>query len=143
MELDDEILIGNDALKKTNDETYEVIWPIIEGRLQFNHRTPKTIQADLQELWKRIIETYCKLPATEFYKYKVMLLVPDQFLKRHVKVMIDVLLTDLGFSSVFIHQESVCAAIGAGLSSACVVDIGHGKTAISCIDDGISISRSR
>lgn len=72
-----------------------------------------------------------------------MLLVPDLFLKRHIHIMVDALLKEMGFASAFIHQESVCAAFGAGLSTACVVDIGHEKIAVSCIDDGISINRSR
>jgi actin-related protein 8 len=34
----------------------------------------------------------------------------------------------------------VCAAIGAGYPTACIVDIGFSKTNIACVDDGDVIS---
>lgn len=40
-------------------------------------------------------------------------------------------------------KESVTAAIGAGLTTACVVDVGHEKTVVSCVEDGIAIPGSR
>lgn len=43
----------------------------------------------------------------------------------------------------YFKQESVCATFGAGVSSACVVDIGDQKTAISCVEDGLSQKKSR
>lgn len=41
------------------------------------------------------------------------------------------------------HQESVCATFGSGLSSACVVDVGDQKTSLSCVEDGVSHRNSR
>ena len=142
---EDDILIGQDALKKLHDESYEVIWPIKEGRLRINEgeRSMSAIKEDLTCLWSKMIEQKLQIKRADLSSYKVMLLVADQFLKRHVKLMVEVLLTELAFSAAMIHQESVCAAFAAGLQTACVIDIGHEKTAISCIDDGISINRSR
>ena len=142
---EDELLIGSDALKKLHDENYEIIWPIKQGRLLINEgeRSMSAIKEDLSCLWSKIIEQKLQIKRSELASYKVMLLVPDQFLKRHVKLMVEVLLSELSFSAAVIHQESVCAAFAAGLQTACVIDIGHEKTAISCIDDGISINRSR
>lgn len=40
-------------------------------------------------------------------------------------------------------QESVCSTFGAGVSSACVVDVGASKTSISCVDEGISLEECR
>jgi hypothetical protein len=37
----------------------------------------------------------------------------------------------------------MCNSFGAGLSSACVVDIGHKMTSIACIDEGVSVPKSR
>lgn len=40
-------------------------------------------------------------------------------------------------------QESVCAAYGVGMATCCVVDIGHMKTSICCVDDGIFLPHTR
>jgi len=37
----------------------------------------------------------------------------------------------------------VAATFGAGLSSACVVDLGDQKTSLSCVEDGISAPLTR
>lgn len=34
-------------------------------------------------------------------------------------------------------QDHVAATFGAGLPCACVVDCGHQKTSVSCVEDGI------
>jgi len=48
------------------------------------------------------------------------------------------------FFRCFIHcQESVCATFGTGVGSACVVDVGDQKTAVSCVEDGLSQSATR
>ncbi|KAG8430219.1 hypothetical protein GDO86_018233 [Hymenochirus boettgeri] len=46
-------------------------------------------------------------------------------------------------AGIIVHQESVCAMYGSGLSSACVVDIGDQKTSVSCVEDGISHRNTR
>ncbi|TRY81838.1 hypothetical protein DNTS_011405 [Danionella cerebrum] len=46
-------------------------------------------------------------------------------------------------NSVVVHQESVCATFGSGLSSACVVDVGDQKTSVCCVEDGVSHRNSR
>ena len=37
----------------------------------------------------------------------------------------------------------MCATLGVGLSSACVVDVGDHKTSISCVEDGMSLEPTR
>jgi len=72
-----------------------------------------------------------------------VLIVPDTFVHKDIKVMIGVLLEDLGFKSVLMQQASVAAALGAGLSSACVVDAGAQKISVACVEDGVSLAGSR
>lgn len=45
--------------------------------------------------------------------------------------------------AIIVHQESVCATFGSGLSSACVVDVGDQKTSLCCVEDGVSHRNSR
>lgn len=47
------------------------------------------------------------------------------------------------YAAIIVHQESVCATFGSGLSSACVVDVGDQKTSLSCVEDGVSHRNSR
>lgn len=46
-------------------------------------------------------------------------------------------------TATIVHQESVCATFGSGLSSACVVDVGDQKTSLCCVEDGVSHRNSR
>lgn len=57
----------------------------------------------------------------------VCLVIPDLYDKRHVKEMIHILMVEMRFKAILLHQESVCATFGAGLTTACVVDIGHDR----------------
>jgi actin-related protein 8 len=40
-------------------------------------------------------------------------------------------------------QESLAATYGAGISNACVVDIGAVKTSIACVDEGLVLPDTR
>ena len=40
-------------------------------------------------------------------------------------------------------QDHVAATFGSGLASACVVDVGDQKVSVSCVEDGVSLSRTR
>lgn len=53
------------------------------------------------------------------------------------------LLKSMQFRGVIALQESVCAAFGAGISTACVVDIGAEVTKVACVEDGVCIANSR
>lgn len=102
--------------------------------------------------------------------YRAVLLIPDLFMRSHVKGMLDILLNRLGFSAAFtcqvglvlLHmillriinvtdmskcvvmlQDSVCATFGAGVMSACVVDVGDQKTSVCCVEDGLSLRQTR
>ena len=37
----------------------------------------------------------------------------------------------------------MCATLGAGITSACVVDIGDQKTSVCCVEDGLSQKNTR
>ena len=45
--------------------------------------------------------------------------------------------------SFFFFQESVCSAYCAGLSSACIVNVGDQMTSICCVEDGMSNPNTR
>lgn len=104
-----------------------------------------------------------------FQYYRCILLVPDIYNRQHIKEVVNMLLLNMGFSgivvqkcvnihvpfsdrsmflpcvciAIIVHQESVCATFGSGLSSACVVDVGDQKTSLCCVEDGVSHRNSR
>jgi actin-related protein 8 len=48
-------------------------------------------------------------------------------------------LVNLGFSSIYVHAESVLATFGANINNACVVDVGYQKINICCVEEGIIV----
>lgn len=89
------------------------------------------------------------------------LIVPDHTDKAYIEGMCTVLLQRMGFrqcgvlqvslgpasdemfSLTIFLQESLCATFGAGLSSACIVDIGAERTSVACVDDGLLLGETR
>jgi len=51
-------------------------------------------------------------------------------------------LTHFCFHSLYLHLESPLATFGACLASACVVDLGHEKMNVCCVDEGIILPNS-
>ncbi|XP_028008615.2 actin-related protein 8 isoform X3 [Eptesicus fuscus] len=75
--------------------------------------------------------------------YRCILLIPDIYNKQHVKELVNMILMKMGFSGIVVHQESVCATFGSGLSSTCIVDVGDQKTSVCCVEDGVSHRNTR
>ena len=67
------------------------------------------------------------LEPSEFKHFNVVLILPDFFVKHHVRYLLDMLFIKMGFKSVFLHLESVMATYAMAAATACVVDIGSTK----------------
>jgi actin-related protein 8 len=50
--------------------------------------------------------------------------------------------TKICFNKLYIHLESVLACLGTAISSAVVVDIGHEKINICCVDEGVILPKT-
>jgi actin-related protein 8 len=57
--------------------------------------------------------------------------------------MVNLLLVTMGFKQLCAQQESLAATYGAGISNACVVDIGAKVTSIACVDEGLILPDTR
>ena len=75
--------------------------------------------------------------------FQAVLIVPAIYNRSFVKQYLTVLLSKIGFGQAFLVQDHVAATFGAGLSQACVVDVGDQKISVSCVEDGISHPHSR
>lgn len=65
------------------------------------------------------------IPAKERKLFSCILIVPDVFIREHIKALISMIFNQLGFQKLYFHLESVLACLGTAVSSALVVDIGH------------------
>ncbi|XP_061913892.1 actin-related protein 8 isoform X2 [Entelurus aequoreus] len=139
-------LVGEEALYVKPTDCYDVHWPVVRGQLNV-HAGPggslTAVLADLETIWTHVIQKNLEIPLKDLKYYRCILLVPDIYNRQHVKELVSMLLLNLGFSALIVHQESVCATFGSGLSSACVVDVGDQKTSLCCVEDGVSHRNSR
>lgn len=138
-----EKLFGDEALRVRPGSDFDVFWPMRRGRLNLHKGIGGSLTAalhDLKDIWDWAIREH--LSTTPEGK-SAILIVSDVYVAEHVKRIVDLLFLELGFQRLFVHVESVCAAFGSGMASACVVDVGDQKTLITCVDDGISLKQTR
>lgn len=95
------------------------------------------------DIWQWVLEHNLKLYLEDRNKSRAVIVVPDVFDRIYITTIVSILLDELQFSSVFLHQESVCSALGVGVISACVIDMGDQKTSVTCVDDGLALRNSR
>ncbi|ORY04623.1 actin-like ATPase domain-containing protein [Basidiobolus meristosporus CBS 931.73] len=123
---------------------YRLTYPIQNGAFNTHDYTSvKEVVADLEAIWRMAIEEELEIAAKEFPNYNVVLVIPDLYQKAYVTELVNMLLNDMRFKGVLIHQESVMATFGAGMSTACIVDIGAQKISVTCVEDGMCIPDSR
>lgn len=141
---DPSFVIGEDTLYLPPGSSYAIFKPIKHGQLNVDsgHSLMGVVDM-LEDLWTKAIEDTLHINRKKFKDYSIILLIPDIIDRSHVKEMMNVLLLRMRFARATVHQESVCATFGAGLSSACVVDMGDEKTHICCVEDGISNPNTR
>lgn len=139
-------VIGEDVFYLNPAENFHIHWPIKRGKLNIHSRiggSLTSVLANIETIWGTAIQQYLDIPLKDLKHYRAVLVVSDIYIRQHVKEIVNVLLTKLKFGGCFIHLESVCATFGAGLSYACVVDVGDQKTSVSCVEDGISHRSTR
>lgn len=139
-------IIGDEALYINPHDNYELTWPMRRGHLNVHDGpggTLTSVLADIETIWGTVLESMLDIPLKDLRIYKAILMIPDVYVHKHIKELMNILLDKLGFGSAIIHQESVLATFGCGIGSACVVDIGDQKTSICCVEDGISHKNTR
>ncbi|XP_077134445.1 actin-related protein 8 [Ranitomeya variabilis] len=142
----EEYFVGEEALFVNPTDGYNIHYPIRRGQLNI-HGGPggslTSVLSDLEVIWTHVIQKFLEIQPKDLKYYRCILLIPDIYNRQHVKEMVNMILTKMGFSGVIVHQESVLAVYGSGLTSACVVDVGDQKTSICCVEDGISHRNTR
>ncbi|XP_053576718.1 actin-related protein 8 [Bombina bombina] len=141
-----EYLVGEEALNVNPTDCYSIHYPIRRGQLNLHSGPGGTLTAvltDLETIWSHVIQKILEISLKDLKYYRCILMIPDIYNRQNIKEIVNMILMKMGFSGIIVHQESVCAAYGSGLSSACVVDIGDQKTSVCCVEDGISQRNTR
>ncbi|KAI8818153.1 uncharacterized protein EV422DRAFT_538898 [Fimicolochytrium jonesii] len=126
------------------DRSYRRLYPIQHGILNISdYSSARQCLADMRVIWTESIEKELDISRDAFGSFNVVWIVPNLFNKVHVRETIEMLLNDMGFMAVALLQESVAASYGAGITSACVVDIGAQKISIACVEDGMCVGKTR
>ncbi|KAL5473103.1 hypothetical protein EMCRGX_G027548 [Ephydatia muelleri] len=137
-------VIGTDALYLAPDSGYRVFKPLRYGKLNVASDCPHSLVLNmLEDLWTKAIEDFLGIPRKEFKMYRVVLVVPDMIDRSMFKEFMNILLLRMEFASALLHQESLCATYSAGLSIACVVNVGDERTHICCVEEGVSNPNTR
>ncbi|KAF9006074.1 actin-related protein [Cyathus striatus] len=142
----EDILIGERALQIADpvEAGYLVRWPINGATL--NTRDYSSLQvtlSDIQAIIQKTLESErFQIEAQEYKNYSVVLVIPDFYDRAYVRELVNLLMV-MGFKQFCVQQESLAATYGAGISNACVVDIGATVTTVACVDEGLVISDTR
>uniref|UniRef100_A0A0W0G785 Uncharacterized protein n=1 Tax=Moniliophthora roreri TaxID=221103 RepID=A0A0W0G785_MONRR len=142
----EDILVGEKALRLADPQNsnYVVRWPIYGSN--FNTRDYSSIQMilnDMETILRNTLKDKLGIEPKDYSKYSIVLVIPDLYDRTYVRDLVHLLLVSMGFKQLCAQQESLAATYGAGISSACVVDIGAKTTSIACVDEGLVISDTR
>ncbi|KAJ7091416.1 hypothetical protein B0H15DRAFT_836015 [Mycena belliarum] len=141
------VLVGDQALRLADphESGYAVRWPIRGSN--FNTRdygsSTQAILADIEAVIQHTLRDKFGITPRDYSDYSVVLVIPDLYDRSYLREFANLLLVTLGFKQLCAQQESLAATYGAGLSSACVVDIGAVKTSVACVDEGLIIPDTR
>ena len=137
-------LVGEDALKVASSPEWQIRFPILRGRFNFPceyYASPQQVLDDLERIWRHALWTRFQLK--HFAEYAVVLVMRDLWCRKEVILITQMLLGTMGFRQFFMHQQSACAAFGAGVSGGIVVDVGDQVCTVSCVMDGYVLPKSR
>ncbi|KAJ8079508.1 actin-like protein arp8 [Marasmius tenuissimus] len=145
-ESDENVLVGETALRIADPQAsnYIVRWPI-HGH-NFNtkdYSSKQMVLNDIEAILRDTLKERLRIEPHDYNKYSVVLVIPDLYDRSYVRDLVHLLLASMGFKQLCAQQESLAATYGAGISSACVVDIGAKTTTIACVDEGLVISDTR
>lgn len=167
---DSQAFVGEEALHLPDSalkQGWTLRYPYSQGSFNTTcYTSSREVLGDISEILVQSLRKYCNITERNYFRYSVILLLPDLFRTEYVKEMTDLLLRQMGFHQLIVHQvrlfftsaschhlsntdgasflqESLAATFAAGLPSACVVDMGAQKISISCIDEGLVIPESR
>ncbi|PWA00613.1 hypothetical protein BB558_003337 [Smittium angustum] len=139
-----DVYFGEQAINLINNGDFIVRMPIKRGIFNTtDYSSIEEVIGDIQEIWSYAIQQVMGISLSELYTYYVVLAIPDLFSRNYIELLMHMLLVYMNFGAATIHQSSVLVTFGAGISNACVIDVGAQKTTVSCVEDGICLPDTR
>jgi actin-related protein 8 len=139
--------VGNEALRipDDSDPKFKLWWPIRNGWWnEDDYSSEEHLYDDFETLLDKTLRQELGLSRnSEWQQYSCVFVIPDLYDKRYVEQILRSCMSWFEFSKVSFIQESMAATFGAGYTQACVVDVGAGKTSVTCVEDGLCIEDSR
>ncbi|SGZ26454.1 BQ5605_C024g09919 [Microbotryum silenes-dioicae] len=142
----EDVFVGEKALRIADPDAAGFVLRRPFDRGQFNtngYVSSQELLSDIETIWLKTLEDELQIKRSELKDYSCILLIPDLYDQVYVREMTELILHAIGFKQVILQQESVCATFGAGISTACVVDIGSKVTTITCVEEGLASPESR
>lgn len=159
-------VVGREADVLLRDEAaaarFDIVAPLWDGKLVFGATSASDtlVRAALDELLSHVALQLDRKHAnghppngaaangkkTNAFAFRhVAIVVPDTSDRRDVAEIVDAIfrVDQLRAAAVFVHQSSVSCALGAGLGTCAVVDIGHAATTVACVEEGTICADSR
>ncbi|KAG5647468.1 hypothetical protein DXG03_009399 [Asterophora parasitica] len=142
----EDVYFGEKALRMADPHAagYALRWPIYSAN--FNTRDYPSIQvilSDLELIIRTTLNERMDIESRDFKNYYVILVIPDFYDRAYVRELVNLLLITMGFKQLCAQQESLAATYGAGISNACVVNIGATTTNVACVDEGLVLGETR
>lgn len=140
--------IGKDAIRLaelSKDKTnWKLYYPFKYGILNVeDYESSEHCMSDIDLIWSYALENVLNIPKEKWNDYHFVLIIPDSFNRKQAKLLMKMILIDMKFKACLLVQEGVGGAFGAGIPTACIVDIGAKYTSVSCIEDGFLNIASR
>ncbi|KAG6866577.1 hypothetical protein C0991_002062 [Blastosporella zonata] len=143
---DKDAYFGEDALRMADPQQagYSLRYPIYAAN--FNTRdypSFQVIMSDLEFILRTTLKEKLHMDHGHYKDYSVILVIPDNYDRAYVREFVNLLITTMGFKQICAQQESLAATYGAGISNACVVNIGATTTSVACVDEGMVLADTR
>ncbi|EIW69617.1 hypothetical protein TREMEDRAFT_62486 [Tremella mesenterica DSM 1558] len=143
-------LVGEEALQLPPDSGFDVKYPILHRGLNTEDWSSlRHLLDDVVLILQEALRTELNIFPRDYqarhtlFNFAVVLIVPDHGDRTYPQEISRLLMREMGFREIAIHQEAYCAIFSAGMSSACVVDIGATSTSVTCVDEGQVSSETR
>ncbi|EGD83569.1 hypothetical protein PTSG_04175 [Salpingoeca rosetta] len=137
-------IVGHQVTHLKRDSNFTVFHPLLPlGDLDCRTRSRTAVEDSMADIWRELLQHHLSLRPAALRRMRAVVLVPDLASRAFVRSVVRVVLDLLGFQSVLVHHDSVCATFGAGLPGACVVNLHARNTSVSCVQDGVVIGETR
>ncbi|KAJ2234496.1 actin-like protein arp8 [Coemansia sp. RSA 1722] len=143
-EIQGDFEIGERALRIADPDQFIIRHPLKNGCFNIeDYANVEDVLGDVESIWTSAIEKELGISRRDLPRFGVVLVVADIFSRVEVAALSDMLLQHMRFGHLLLQQSSALVTFGAGISTACVVDVGAQKTSIACIEDGFCYPESR